>query len=62
MDIEGRITSDIKSDLKFIRYEVILINLAKNRPQIWAVMIINFGIPLTDGGYYCADERMLFCK
>jgi hypothetical protein len=42
MDIEGRITSGIKSDLKSIEYEVLFITLAENRPQWRAVMIINF--------------------
>jgi len=62
MDIEGRITSGIKSVLKFRGYGVLWINLAENRPQWRAVMIINFRIPLTDGGYYCADEGVLSCK
>lgn len=62
MDIEGRITSGIKSDLKSIGYEVLFITLAENRPHWRTVMNINFRIPLTDGGYYCADERVLSCK
>jgi len=61
-DIEGRIISVIKPDPKPIGYEVFLITLAENRPQWRPVMIINFRIQLTDGGYYCADERVLSCK
>jgi len=62
MDIEGRITSGNKSYLKFIGYGDFWINLVEIRRQWRAVMIINFRIPLTCVGYYCADERVLSCK